>query len=81
MAAASTSGLTIGRIADLRAAGHDDHPLSQYTCPSLTTVAQDVEQLATLSLERLMQGIADGANAEISRRIESKVDHARLGLG
>ena len=35
----------------LRVAGHDDHPLSQYTCPSLTTVAQDVERLATMSIE------------------------------
>jgi LacI family transcriptional regulator, repressor for deo operon, udp, cdd, tsx, nupC, and nupG len=64
MAAACQSGKSVGRDGDLRIAGHDDHPLSQYACPSLTTVAQDVERLATLSLERLMQGISAGTNKE-----------------
>jgi LacI family transcriptional regulator, repressor for deo operon, udp, cdd, tsx, nupC, and nupG len=73
MAAACQAGLAIGRLAGLRVAGHDDHPLSQYTCPSLTTVAQDVERLATVSLEKLMQGISDGANVDDSRWLEAKL--------
>jgi DNA-binding LacI/PurR family transcriptional regulator len=73
MAAACQSGLSVGRLADLRVAGHDDHPLSQYTCPSLTTVAQDVDRLATLSLERLMQGISDGANKDSADRLEARL--------
>jgi DNA-binding LacI/PurR family transcriptional regulator len=73
MAAASQSDMRVGRLGDLRIAGHDDHPLSQYTCPSLTTVAQDVERLATVSLERLMQGIADGTNADISDRLDARL--------
>ena len=73
MAAACQAGLTLGRAAGLRVAGHDDHPLSQYACPSLTTVAQDVERLATVSLECLMQGIAEGANVSSSRLIEAKL--------
>jgi DNA-binding LacI/PurR family transcriptional regulator len=73
MAAASQSGLTIGRLSELRVAGHDDHPLSQYTCPSLTTVAQDVERLATASIESLMQGITDSANVETGHWLEAKL--------
>lgn len=73
MAAACQIGLSVGRLADLRIAGHDDHPLSQYACPSLTTVAQDVDRLATLSLERLMEGIADGANRDSTDRLEARL--------
>jgi LacI family transcriptional regulator, repressor for deo operon, udp, cdd, tsx, nupC, and nupG len=73
MAAACQTGISVGRLADLRVAGHDDHPLSQYACPSLTTVAQDVDRLATLSLERLMQGIADGANKTSADRLEARL--------
>lgn len=73
MAAAFQAGLPVGRLAGLRVAGHDDHPLSQYACPSLTTVAQDVERLATMSLESLMRGISEGANAHDSRSVEAKL--------
>jgi len=73
MAAACQVGMSVGRLADLRIAGHDDHPLSQYACPSLTTVAQDVDRLATVSLERLMQGIADGANKDSDDRLEARL--------
>jgi LacI family transcriptional regulator, repressor for deo operon, udp, cdd, tsx, nupC, and nupG len=73
MAAACQIGRSVGRLADLRIAGHDDHPLSQYTCPSLTTVAQDVDRLASVSLERLMQGIAEGANKDLADRLEARL--------
>jgi LacI family transcriptional regulator, repressor for deo operon, udp, cdd, tsx, nupC, and nupG len=71
MAAACETGIMVGRLADLRIAGHDDHPLSRYTCPSLTTVAQDVDRLAALSLERLMLGISEGKNKNTVDRIEA----------
>jgi DNA-binding LacI/PurR family transcriptional regulator len=73
MAAMCESGLAIGRLSGVRIAGHDDHPLSQYTCPPLTTVAQDVERLATVSLEWLMQRISEGANVDESHRLEAKL--------
>jgi LacI family repressor for deo operon, udp, cdd, tsx, nupC, and nupG len=73
MAAACQAGLAIGRLAGLRIAGHDDHPLSQFACPPLTTVAQDVERLATDSVERLMERIADGANIEADHWLEAKL--------
>lgn len=73
MAAMFESGMAMGRLSGTRVAGHDDHPLSQYTCPPLTTVAQDVERLATVSLERLMQGISEGRNADENHMLEAKL--------
>jgi LacI family transcriptional regulator, repressor for deo operon, udp, cdd, tsx, nupC, and nupG len=73
MAAACQAGISVGRLADLRIAGHDDHLLSQYACPSLTTVAQDVDRLATLSLERLMQGISEGVNKDSTDSLKARL--------
>lgn len=55
MAAAYEVGLKVGRGADcdIRIAGHDNHPLSQYTCPSLTTMSQNAEEIAARSVEIL----------------------------
>ncbi len=44
---------------DVRIAGHDDHPFSQFTCPSLTTIAQDYLQIADRSVAELLR-IMDG---------------------
>lgn len=41
----------------LRIAGHDDHPLSQYMYPSLTTVAQDVEGIGQEAIRLLVSRI------------------------
>ena len=38
---------------DIRVAGHDDHPFSRFTCPPLTTVAQDYEAISRRSVEVL----------------------------
>lgn len=47
----------------LRIAGHDDHPLSRYMSPPLTTVAQDVGGIAAKSVELLHRRVTgpDGA--------------------
>lgn len=57
LAAAYESGVRVGHAAnsDLRIAGHDDHPYSRFTCPSLTTVAQDYESISEHSVEKLFQ--------------------------
>ena len=62
MAAACAHGLRVGIApgSDLRVAGHDDHPLSKFTCPALTTVAQDYSGLALRSVEILMGMIETG---------------------
>ena len=63
MAAAFSRGLKIGRKpeSDLRVAAHDDHPLSRYTCPALTTMAQDFAAMAGRSVEILL-ALLDEAN-------------------
>jgi DNA-binding LacI/PurR family transcriptional regulator len=62
MAAAFSHGLKIGRKSgcDLRIAAHDDHPLSRYTCPALTTMAQDFASMAGRSVEMLLSLLDDG---------------------
>jgi len=57
-------------------AGHDDHPLSRFTCPSLTTVAQDYQGLAARSLEMLLQLI--DATQDSSAAPEHSLLEARL---
>jgi DNA-binding LacI/PurR family transcriptional regulator len=61
MAAAFAYGLKIGRSEsrDVRIAGHDDHPLSRYTCPSLTTMAQNAPKIAAKAVELLLSRLDD----------------------
>ncbi len=63
MAAAFSSGKKVGRKgdSDLRVAAHDDHPLSRYTCPALTTMAQDFAAMAGRSVETLLARLDDDA--------------------
>ena len=47
-----------GADCDIRIAGHDDHPFSRFTCPSLTTIAQDyaaIAERAASSLFRIIE--------------------------
>ena len=61
LAAAWGRGLKVGRGegCDLRVAGHDDHPLSAYTCPPLTTVGQDHGRIGELATELLLERIGE----------------------
>jgi len=45
----------------LRVAGHDDHALSSYVWPSLTTVSQDVKQIARTAVDCLRDLAQDGS--------------------
>ncbi|NAZ36679.1 LacI family DNA-binding transcriptional regulator [Rubellimicrobium sp. CFH 75288] len=62
LAAAFEAGLRVGRGPGfaLRIAGHDDHPFSRFTCPPLTTVAQNYAAIAEQSVETLFQVIEAG---------------------
>jgi DNA-binding LacI/PurR family transcriptional regulator len=62
LAAAYEQGLRVGvgTGCALRVAGHDDHPFSRFTCPSLTTVSQAYDQIAGRSLDLLLSIIASG---------------------
>lgn len=55
IAAAYKNGLRVGQGEGcaLRIAGHDDHPWSRFTSPSLTTVAQDYTAITERSVETL----------------------------
>jgi DNA-binding LacI/PurR family transcriptional regulator len=62
LSAAYRRGLRVGRGPDcvLRIAGHDDHPFAQFTCPALTTVAQDYAAIAARSVETLLDLLDSG---------------------
>lgn len=50
----------IGAGSALRVAGHDDHPFSRYTCPTLTTVSQNYASIAEASVEKLFAIVESG---------------------
>ncbi|MEM1049098.1 MAG: LacI family DNA-binding transcriptional regulator [Pseudomonadota bacterium] len=57
LAAAGECGVRVGHGSDcsLQVAGHDDHPHSRFTYPSLTTIAQDYESISSRSVEKLFE--------------------------
>lgn len=72
LAAAFEKGVRVGLGPDctIRVASHDDHPFSQFTCPSLTTVGHDYERVSNHSVEALFTLIQnDGAFDERTERI------------
>ncbi len=74
IAAACRRGLRVGHgpDADLRVAGHDDHPLSRFACPALTTVAQDFDGLARRSVDQLL-GMIEGGPAAGGGLLEARL--------
>ena len=68
IAAAYQKGLRVGHGPGcaLRIAGHDDHPWSKFTCPPLTTVAQDYSAIAERSVEILFE-LIDGGSTKAAR--------------
>ena len=57
---------------ELRIAGHDDHPFSRFTCPSLTTIAQDYSAIANRAASTLFR-ILD-TDKRLTRREETLFD-------
>lgn len=57
LSAAFENGIKVGldATASLRIAGHDDHPFSRFTCPSLTTVSQDYDAIAARGVETILK--------------------------
>ena len=64
LTAAFEAGYRVGRGSGhaLRIAGHDDHPFSRYTCPPLTTMAQDIASIAERSVETLFRVVEAGGS-------------------
>ena len=56
LAAVQAAGLKVGiePDCDLRVAGHDDHPLSEYIWPPLTTVRQNTTEMGRLAVGLLL---------------------------
>lgn len=57
LSAAYELGINVGlrEGCSLRIAGHDDHPFSRYTCPPLTTIAQDYSAIAERAASTLLR--------------------------
>ncbi|MDA5095859.1 LacI family DNA-binding transcriptional regulator [Aliiroseovarius sp. KMU-50] len=71
LSAAFENGIKVGldASASLRIAGHDDHPFSRFTCPSLTTVSQDYDAIAARGVETILSLIE--SENRIERREET----------
>ena len=71
LSAAYSLGIQVGHGAncDLRIAGHDDHPFSRFTCPPLTTIAQDYESIANRAVSELFGMLED--DERLSDRTET----------
>jgi DNA-binding LacI/PurR family transcriptional regulator len=56
LAACYQAGVKVGRGSDcrLRVAGHDNQPLSAFTCPPLTTVSQNYDDIGRIATEILL---------------------------
>lgn len=63
LAACYEKGLRVGRDQDaaIRVAGQDDHPFSKFTCPSLTTIAQDYESVSRHAVDTLFFAFEGGS--------------------
>jgi DNA-binding LacI/PurR family transcriptional regulator len=74
LSAAWRRGLKIGHGPgfDLRIAGHDDHPLSRYACPPLTTVAQDYVQIGALAIALLLKKLGE-TDADDPRLLRDRI--------
>lgn len=75
LAAAYQCQLKVGHgdDCDLRVAGHDDHPLSRYTCPPLTTVAQNYNEIGRIAVDILMHKINARFDDTIEHRANERV--------
>lgn len=75
IAAAWQKGLKVGHGAefDIRVAGHDDHPLSQYACPPITTVAQNYNEIGRLAISLLLKKLGESAGVEDERLVKEQI--------
>lgn len=66
LAACYEKGLRVGRGEGcaLRVAAHDDHPYSRFTCPSLTTVAHEYQEISNIGVTMLFSLIEQGGQFE-----------------
>lgn len=75
ISAAYNLGLKVGRTIDcsLRIAGHDDHPLSRYACPPITTVAQSYNEIGRIAMELLLRKLGEGMAGNALENLPERV--------
>jgi DNA-binding LacI/PurR family transcriptional regulator len=68
-------GLSVGREnnRDMRVAGMDDHPLARFTCPPLTTVAQDYDAIARQSVDMLFRAVSGETVSHEVRQFDGRL--------
>jgi len=68
-------GLRVGRSADstIRVAGQDDHPFARFTCPPLTTVAQNYDLISQYTVEALLSAMQGGKESREIKLFEGKL--------
>lgn len=71
LSACHEMGVKVGKTkeCDMRIAGNDDSPYSQFTSPSLTTAAHDYESVSNYAADSLFQLINNGGKSK--NRLES----------
>lgn len=75
LAAVYDAGLKvgIGPNCDLKVAGHDNQPLSAFTCPTLTTVSQNYAEIGRLALGFLVSMIESEDNSKSAARKKERI--------
>jgi DNA-binding LacI/PurR family transcriptional regulator len=65
------AGLKVGfgKDCDYRVAGHDNQRFSAYTCPPLTTVSQDCDEMGRVAVRMLLDDLASGGPPGESRKV------------
>lgn len=66
-------GIAIGPNGSLRVAGHDNYPLSEFTCPRLTTMEQDFAGLAGRATEIIIEMMEGGHPEQRHQRLPSRL--------
>ncbi len=68
-------GIRVGRGKDcsIRVAGQDDHPFSRFTCPPLTTIAQDYEAISRQAVQTLFETIEGDEKAYETQLFEGRL--------
>lgn len=68
-------GMRVGRRegCDIRVAGQDDHPFSRFTCPPLTTIAQDYEEISRHAVETLFRSVEGEEDPRETRLFEGRL--------
>ncbi|MEM1074947.1 MAG: LacI family DNA-binding transcriptional regulator [Pseudomonadota bacterium] len=75
LTAAYQKGLRVGTDTGcaIRIAGQDDHPFSRYTCPPLTTIAQDFDSISRQAFDILFSVIEGAEMSHEKRFIEGRL--------